>query len=233
MSRTPLLLILSAVLTAALVVPASAVDYLVTDVAEDSNGINSQGFAGLAPVAGPDDTALPVGIRHYDILGLRYVPITETTEVNGQEVTEVVGLESRLAMTLDPATGPVPGIVRLVHSVNGCDMQMQYFGGLADTLAGTGNIRLTCEGDVTTSYPVVAEGDALDVHFDSTNGEIVWAYTFGTGAAADSHFEPLFGGPVTIVPGESHTRVRTAATAPALDEMGNDDGVSFTFGEDA
>lgn len=231
--RLALSLALTVVLCAALALPSGAEDYLVTDTAEDANGLNPQGLAGLAPTV-VDDTATPVNARQYDILGVRYVTLTETSVVDGQEVTEIVGLESRLAMTLDPNFSPLPGIVRLVHTINGCDMFFQYYGGTNGTnTPSTGNIRVTCEGDVTTSYPMVEEGDALEVSWDADAGEIVWAYTFGTGAAADGYFEPIFGGPVTITPGTSHTRFNSGrVTAPVFDEMDNPAGASFTVGED-
>jgi hypothetical protein len=231
LTRFAVLIGLLAMLVPSIALAQEEIAYLVTDPAGDANGLNGQG---LLVNGGPvGSTSTPVQLAQYDLLGVRYVTLfDEKVNEDGTITRTAIGLESRLGLGAEPTATGAPAIIRLTHDVNGCPIFMQYSAGTnGTTMHGTGDVRITCEGDLTGGNPPnIRPGNALKVGFDKATNELVWTYTFGTGAAADKYFTPT----ASIVPTVPHVRVNTGAvTAPVIDEMYNPLGRSFRVGSDA
>ncbi|CAN5512854.1 hypothetical protein BH23ACT9_BH23ACT9_13160 [soil metagenome] len=232
LKRLAVIIGMVALLVPSLATAEDAVTYLITDPAGDANGINGQGFGDLVPGL-PADQPTPVDIAEYDMLGVRYVTLFDeiVDPESGTVTRQVTGVESRLALSAQPTATSLPAIVRLNHNVNGCAIFMQYYGGTNGQNAhDSGNVRITCEGDLTGGNPAnISEGDALAIDFDTDTSEIVWAFTFGTGTAADRYFTPT----ATIQPTNPHVRANSGAvTAPVIDEMYNPLFRTFKVGSD-
>lgn len=227
--KRPLLVLVAAALTVAGVAGEDAT-YLVEDTVGDANGVNPQGLGGLVPAL-PNDQSTPVDVAEYDIVGVRYATLYETVEVDGETTHVITGVESRMGLSAQPTPTSPPAIVRFTQEANGCRMFLQYYGGTNGVRDhDTGSIRITCEGDLTGGNPPpVPEGAGLDVHWDEETSEVVWAFTFGTGTAADTYLNRSS----TLVPGNPHVRVDSGViTAPVIDEMYNPTSASFTVGQD-
>ncbi len=217
--------------TKLLTVPLGAEEtFLISDPAGDANGINGQGFADLVPGL-PSDQTTPADVAEYDILGVRYATMFDTVVVDGVDTYVVTGVEARMGLSAQPTATSAPAIVRLAQEASGCAMFLQYYGGTnGSNAADTGNLRITCEGDVTGGNPAnITEGAALDVSFDDETSELVWAYTFGTGAAADRYLK----NGAAITPTNPHVRANSGAvTAPVIDELYNPEFATFRIGSD-
>jgi hypothetical protein len=219
---------------AALLLPTTAgaeVTYLLTDVVGDANAINGQGLGDLVTDL-PNDQSTPVDYAAADIQGIRYATIYDTVEgADGTTTYVVTGVEARMALGAEPTATGVPTIIRLAQEASGCSMFLQYYGGTnGQDPAGSGDIRITCAGDITGGNPPnIPEGDALDARWDAETGEVVWAFTFGTGTAADQY---LKAGAI-LQPTNPHVRANSGpATAPAIDELYNPSFRRFRVGED-
>jgi hypothetical protein len=219
----------------AMLLPAGAsanVTYLLTDASGDANGINPQGLGDIVPGT-PNDQTTPVQVAEYDIRGVRYTTVYETQQVNGVAAPVAVGVEMRLALGALPTATSAPAIIRLAHQAGGCDMFLLYFGGTNGQPTqphGSGRMQINCEGDTLAGRPTVPVGAALQITADAANKEIVWTYTFGTGAAADRYLKPGS----SLVPTNPHIRGNSgAATVPVIDEVYNPQQKSFRIGSDA